>query len=130
MLPQGHASVVFAAEPYQTRIVLVGLGTLLDDSLLQFLQQAADFSVEVLPFADMATSLHDLKRLGPDIVILNTGGSLDLITLVAALFAQPQFVSLRVFGVHPDTNFITVCTKSDLVLSEGRQLLALLRQSP
>jgi hypothetical protein len=129
MLPHAPSAAFMMAEPVLTRVALIGLGTLLDDSLLALLKHTR-FAVEVLPFADTADILNRLHRTNPDIVILNMGGALDLIELVAALFRQPRFGALSVLGVHPDTNSVTVCTKADLVLSEGRQLLDLLQQDP
>jgi hypothetical protein len=114
-------------EHYPQRVLLLGNGSMFDDSLRQLLGHETDLDVTDMAYTDDTTLQMTIAHLCPHVIIVNDNGPVDLARIFQMLANLVFHTALRIVVVRVDDNTIDIYDKKHIVARASDDLLNVIR---
>lgn len=109
------------------RVIIVGMGFVLEDGLESLLAAEPDLQVSDLTFTEERTFVQDVLRLHPDVILFHEAGLLTSARIFELLRAIPTTETLRVIILRSANSAIDLYEKRRVSAPQSKDLLALVR---
>ena len=109
------------------RVLIVGIGSLLEEGVERLLAAEADLQVSDMTFTEEATFVQDVLRKRPDVILFHEAGPLTEDRIFELLRAIPTTETLRVIILRSSDNAIDLYEKRRVSPTQNSDLLALVQ---
>ncbi len=107
------------------RVLMVGIGSLLEEGVKRLLAQEQDVQVWDVTYANEDTFVQDVLRTRPDVILFHEAGALDSGRIFDLLRAIPTLETLRVIILRSSSAAMDLYEKRTVNATDSRGLLAL-----
>ena len=107
------------------RVLMVGIGSLLEEGVVSLLAQEQDVLVWNINYADEGTFVQDVLSTRPDVIVFHEAGVLDSDRIFDLLRAIPTLETLRVIILRSSSTAMDLYEKRTINATDSRGLLAL-----
>lgn len=110
-----------------SRVLLVGTGTLLDETLIGLLVEVPELQVSTLVYRDDAELISLIIQYQSEVIVLTALNQLPVTKIIEAIIIHNNFSPIRIIVVDPESNALRICDRITVTRSED--LFQLLRQA-
>ena len=109
------------------RVLIVGMGFLLEQGVESLLAAEPDLQVSDITFSEEETFVQDVVRTRPDVILFHAVGPLTEGRIFELLRAIPTMETLRVIILHSSESTIELYEKRRINPTQSSDLLTLVR---